>query len=208
MALVKALEMSMCVSTTHARTKRVSGNRGPAFSLLTSMQNGFSDRYFAQCSYTFRLRRLARNGCHGIGVRHFLPRFPHTTALLTCPCDEMLCPGLVPGNFPAYKFPDSYVCSCVFSSVCSCLLSYVCSFVLSRVSSNVLSYACSSVLSCVFSYCAPACVFIVWPRSPLHCLQPRSKLSLFDSNFLSRLRGQRHFVIATFVASVSSSHGG
>ena len=164
MALVKALEMSMCVSTTHARTKRVSGNRGPAFSLLTSIQNGFSDSFFAQCSYTFRLRRLARNGCHGIGVRHFLPRFPHTTALLTCPCDEMLCPGLVPGNFPAYKFPY-FILICLLLCVLLCVLlsALLC----------VLLCALTCVLKCAFIcvlLCALLCVLLLCSRMCFHCL--------------------------------------
>ena len=39
-----------------------------------------------KCPCAFRLRRLARNGGCGRGVRHVSDRFPHKMVLVTCPC--------------------------------------------------------------------------------------------------------------------------
>ena len=83
-------EMSMCVSTAQARTKRGRpgiGVRHFPFAFHHKMA-------FVKCPCVFRLRKIAQNVGPGMGFQHFSSKLPHKMAYMNCPdvCSHVCAP--------------------------------------------------------------------------------------------------------------------
>ena len=85
----------MCVSTAHARTKRVSRDGVRHFSCKFSHKMAL-----LKCPCAFRLRMLAQNVCRGMGSGIFRVNFVHVR--FDCACSHKTCvAGLGSGIFRA-----------------------------------------------------------------------------------------------------------